>query len=188
MKSNIIKGIIVVGILLVLVFFQRKFFPKIETTTTIDTFYQRYDSIIYKDKPIPYEVQLPPDTIKIPADTAKLVQKYLALHKDYYTTRKYADTIKIDTIGDIKVYQEVNQNKLSNFTVDYSLVSPKIIKTTTTVIQDKGFYVGGIVGKQNISPMLTYTTGKYNYFVSYNFIRSEVNIGMGIKLNKIKLW
>lgn len=182
--------VIFIGILfIILVFVQRKFFPEQIITTTHDTIYSVHDSIQYISKPVPYEVQLPPDTAFIPIDSVKLVERYLAIHKELYTKRYYKETYKIDTIGTASIKGRVFMNKLDSLEFTYNLKTPTIINTTIVANVKNSLYLGALFGKQSVTPIVMWDNkNKYQYFVSYNLLRSEVNVGVAININKIKLW
>lgn len=191
MKStlNFLAFIIVV---LGVIFIQYKFFPRVERIESIhvDTVLYKHDSLIPVVKPVPYAVTLPPDTVEIPADTVELVKKYLSLHKEFYTVNEYRDTFSVDTIGDIRLYQRVTQNKLDSMTIRYNLVTPKIIYTQTIANSKNSLYLGGFISKGNFSPSLMYSRkNKYNYFFGYNVVTGGVTGGVLINIDEIKkLW
>ena len=176
-----------VVILLVLVFFQRRFFPETNTIIYTDTTIITKDSIVYKDSLIPYAVKLPVDSVIIPADSAKLVARYLVLHREFFTEKYFADSVKIDSVGDIKVKFKVTQNSVFDYSLKYNLQSKKIV-TQTLANPKNSLYIGGTVGLNNISPIVIVNNkDKYNYFVSYNLIRGELNVGVAVNINRIKM-
>ena len=47
------------------------------------------------------------------------------------------------------------------------------IEITKFVYPKNNLYIGGLIGKENISPMVMYTkTGKYSFFVNYNLVNN----------------
>ena len=93
----------------------------------------------------------------------------------------YQDTLKFDTLGYAVVNQQVIKNTIDNIIYTYNLTIPE--KTITKFVYPKNnLYIGGLLGVGNISPVIMYTNkGKYNYLVSYNLVRSEINAGVLIK-------
>lgn len=184
--SSVIFIVVVFGILL---FVQRKFFPEVKTIIHTDTIPFRVDSIVYKDSLVPYKVEVPTiDSVEIPIDSAKLVAKYLALHQEYFTTRFYKDSTGVDSIGFIITSFKVTQNKAFEYKLHYNLEKKKIINQTLANPKNS-LYIGAQFGVQNLTPIVIWDNKqKMNYFVSYNLTRKEVNVGVAININKIKLW
>lgn len=180
--------VVVLGV----IFIQYKFFPRVERIESIhiDTIFYKHDSLIPVIKPVPYIVTLPPDTVEIPADTVELVKRYLSLHKEFYTVNEYRDTFSIDTIGDIRLYQKITQNKLDSMTIGYNLVTPKIIYTQTIANSKNSLYLGSFIGRGNFSPSVMYSrNNKYNYFLGYNIVTGGITGGILINMDEIKkLW
>ena len=129
------------------------------------------------------------DTIRIPADSAEIVNKYLTLHREFYTKNYYKDTTHVDSTGNIYVSFLVHKNQADSLSVRYDLVQKKI--TTQTIANVKNsLYLGGFIGSKSISPTVMYSrNNKYNYFVSYNLLHKEVSGGILINIDEIKkLW
>lgn len=144
----------------------------------------------YLDTPKPYFVEYPSDTTKIyiPDDCSELVDIYKSLWKEYHTRKFYTDTLNFDSLGVVKVNSQVYKNNLDSL----QWVSNLKIPTTTitnTVTPKHQFFIGAQFGKSNISPTIVYTNkGVTNYTVSYNLVKSEINVGVLININKLKLW
>ena len=180
----ILVGIILVGIVLV----QRKFFPEQVIITKHDTIINYKRDTIFKDKLVPYQIVVEnTDTIIIPSDSSKLVAKYLELHKEYFSQYFFKDTSTIDSMGNIITSFKVTQNKVLDYKQVYNLQQTKIINTTTIANVKNSLYIGGLVGKENVSPIVIFNNKeKCNYFVSYNLVRSEINFGVAVNINKLK--
>lgn len=180
----ILVGIILVGIVLV----QRKFFPEQVIITKHDTIINYKRDTIFKDKLVPYQVVVEnTDTVTIPSDSSKLVVKYLELHKEYFSQYFFKDTSIVDSMGNIITSFKVTQNKVLDYKQQYSLQQKKIINTTTIANVKNSLYIGGLVGKENVSPIVIFNNKeKCNYFVSYNLVRSEINFGVAVNINKLK--
>ena len=124
---------------------------------------------------------LPEDTLYIPADTAELIARYKTIWTNHNTRNFYQDTFKLDTFGYFVSNIQVIRNQVDSLSGKYELKIPEKI-TTKFVYPKNSLYIGGLMGQGNISPMVMYTNkGKYNYLVSYNLVRSEVNAGVLIK-------
>lgn len=189
--KEILRGFVFLVVLVGALYIQREFFPlyrEIETIS-IDTLYIQRDSIVYRNKLIPYAVSLPSDTVKIPSDTVELVRRYLELHKTFYTKNYYRDTTVIDSVGNIYVSFRVTENRADSLSIEYSLIQNKIINQTI-VNSKNSLYLGGFIGKDNLSPTIMYSrNNNYSYFVSYNLLHGGVSGGVLINVNEIKkLW
>jgi hypothetical protein len=136
---------------------------------------------VYLDKPKIRSFILPEDTLYIPADTAELIARYKEIWTKHNTRNFYQDTFKLDTFGYFVANLQVIRNEVDSLSGRYELKIPEKI-TTKFVYPKNSLYIGGLMGQGNISPMVMYTNkGKYNYLVSYNLVRSEVNAGVLIK-------
>lgn len=144
--------------------------------------YKYATKIVYLDKPIIRNFILPEDTLYIPTDTAELIARYREIWLSHNTRNLYRDTLTFDTLGYAIIDQQVFRNTLDSVKYEYSLKIPE--KTITRIVYPKNsLYIGGLIGKENISPMIVYTNkGKYNYLVSYNLVRSEISAGVIIKI------
>lgn len=180
--------VLVILIIVGVIFVQRKFFPEQIVTIQHDTIPYKVDSLVYKDKLIPYKVEVPRiDSILIPVDSVKLVAKYLELHKEYFTVRYYKDSTNIDSMGYVVTKFKVTQNQASQYSLHYNLEKKKIINTATIANVKNNLYIGGLIGRENVSPIIIFNNkDRCNYFVSYNLVRSEINIGVAVNINKLK--
>lgn len=191
MKNNILKLCLIISILIGLVLFQREFFPKQEVITIKKDSIVYKDTTIYKDSLIPYIVKVPePYQVEIPTDTTELIRRYLSLHRELFTIREYRDTFKIDTIGDIKIYQKVTQNKLDSISITPHLIISHIY-TTNTIVEDprNQWYIGGTTDFNGVAPIILFNSkGKKSYFISYDLVQRRTTVGILVNLNKVKLW
>jgi hypothetical protein len=180
--------VLVVIILLGIIFVQREFFPNKVLVTKTTTSIIKEDSIVYKPKLAPYAVEVPViDSVPIPIDSAALVAKYLEIHKEYFTVRYYKDSTTIDSMGYVITKFKVTQNQASEYSLHYNLEKKKIINTTTIANVKNNLYIGGVIGKENVSPMIIFNNkDRCNYIVSYNLVRSEINFGVAVNINKLK--
>lgn len=171
--------------------------PKIVTVR--DTVYIIHDSVVYskpqiinnlpaKQKDIP--VVMLPDT-----NYFKLKAQYEDLLAKYYSTNIQSDSLKIDTLGVVKVTDSVTQNKINNRKWDYN-IKERIINTTTTITQPEirrnQVYIGGrldmstqdLITQANAQILLKNKHNEiFGVSFGYNFpTRSQV---IGIQYNKI---
>lgn len=182
--------VIFIGILfIILLFVQRKFFPEIKTIISSDTVVVTKSDTIYKEKLVPYKVIVENvDTIILPQDSAKLVAKYIELHKKFFSQNFFRDSLNVDSIGTFITKFKVTQNQVFDYKQTYNLQSKKII-TQTLANPKNSLYIGAQFGVQSLTPIVIWDNKqKMNYFVSYNLTRKEVNVGVAININKIKLW
>lgn len=157
-------------------------YPNIIIEEKVEIKYKYVEKTVYLDAPKIRSFILPEDTLFIPADTAELIARYRNLWLSHNTRNLYKDTLTFDTLGYAVIDQQVFRNTLDSVKYEYSLKIPE--KTITKFVYPKNnFYIGGLIGKENISPMIVYTNkGKYNYLVSYNLVRSEISAGVIIKI------
>lgn len=157
-------------------------YPNIIIEEKVEIKYKYVEKTVYLDAPKIRSFILPEDTLFIPADTAELIARYRNLWLSHNTRNLYRDTLTFDTLGYAVINQQVFRNTLDSVKYEYSLKIPE--KTITRIVYPKNsLYIGGLIGKENISPMIVYTNkGKYNYLVSYNLVRSEISAGVIIKI------
>ena len=156
-------------------------YPNIAIDEKVEYRYKYATKTVYIDAPTIRSFVLPEDTLYIPADTAELIARYREIWTKHNTRNFYQDTFKLDTFGYFVSNIQVIRNEVDSLSGRYELKIPEKI-TTKFVYPKNSLYIGGLVGQSNISPMVMYTNkGKYNYLVSYNLVRSEVNAGVLIK-------
>jgi hypothetical protein len=83
----------------------------------------------YKDgKTIYVEVEVPIEVIiPIEIDTMEIL-------KDYYTTRVYSDTLRLDSLGYVAIRDTISQNKILNRWFDAHIIEREI--TETIIVKD----------------------------------------------------
>jgi hypothetical protein len=136
-----------------------------ETKTTRDTIWIHKDSTIYSKPQLIKTIAVPveqwnteylPDT-----NYTKLLKQYQDIVVTYLSSNLLQDSIKIDSIGYIKIIDTISQNIIKGRSTSYNLKYP-IIKETITILPEpkKQVYVGvGLAGNR------------------YNFI-DEVSLGL----------
>jgi hypothetical protein len=136
-----------------------------ETKTTRDTVWVHKDSTIYSKPQVIKTVTVPIDrwSKEYLPDTnyAKLVKQYQDIVVTYLSSNLLQDSIKIDSIGYIKIIDTISQNIIKGRSTSYKFKYP-IIKETITILPEpkKQVYVGvGLAGNR------------------YNFI-DEVSLGL----------
>lgn len=132
MKRDIIY-LILIAVLTVVVLLQRAcnggVITKPIVTIKIDTVYNEktteIPTYIPKYRTLPAEH----DTVRIPAviDTNSIIN-------DHYTKLEYIDTIKLDSVGFVRVKDVLYKNKIESRDVIYNYRIPTITKQITTII------------------------------------------------------
>lgn len=174
---------LVIGLILGLIggYLYTYLYPNTIIEEKVEYRYKYAIKTVYLDKPKIRSFILPEDTLYIPADTAELIARYREIWIKHNIRNFYQDTFKLDTFGYFVANIQVIRNEVDSLSGKYELKIPEKI-TTKFVYPKNSLYIGGLMGQGNISPMVTYTNkGKYNYLVSYNLVRSEVNAGVLIK-------
>ena len=175
---------LIIGLILGLIggYLYTYLYPNTIIEEKVEYRYKYATKTVYLDKPKIRNYILPEDTLYIPADTAELIVRYREIWLSYNTRNFYQDTFKLDTFGYFVSNIQVIRNEVDSLSGKYALKIPEKI-VTKFVYPKNSLYIGGLVGKDNISPMVMYTNkGKYNYLVSYNLVRSEINAGVIIKI------
>lgn len=155
----------------------RTFFPKVEEVIRVerDTVWEKRDSLIYVEKPVPYEVKIPPDTVYIPETDEELIALYKNLHSLYYTERKYIEKMDIDTIGFIYATYSVFRNESKDFSLGYELNFPTVTETVT-VVDSRPFYTVGVFASKNtLVPFVGIGKNRFSVEIGYN---KEVYVGI----------
>ncbi len=127
----------------------------------------------------------------------KLVLQYQALVKDYIAKNIHKDSIKIDSLGYVKIEDKVSKNLIVGRKTSYSLRYP-IITNTITVPQEQRnqvYFGGGLEGNQsqiinqfNAGLLLKTKSDKiYNVYGGVD-LNGQLNVGLQaywkIKLHK----
>ena len=120
-----------------------------DTLVVHDTAWQRYDSLIVRKVPVPYEVivevaskpEMLPDT-----NYAKLKQQYMALLQLYLNKMVYHDTVRVGTYGYIALLDSVKENKIAYRRTRDNFDIP-VVKETKTITKyappTRNLFVGG---------------------------------------------
>lgn len=184
--KRIVNWLLVVGIIVGIIFVKDKYFPKVITTTTTDTIWK--DSIVvqYIQKGYPVYIDTSRiDTVYVPADTAELIEKYLKLHQNFYSSYFYKDTLLNDTSAFIEVEAKISQNKPLNYTLTYFDRTPSIINNTTNIYSKNEIFIGF----NNTAPTVLYKS-KNGWMggVGYDLLdkNERIRIQGYIELDKIK--
>jgi hypothetical protein len=163
---------IIIAILFSIIMLQRACsFKKMDPTVEIktDTIYKTIKDTVIKKVKVKDIVYVYPDGEEYkPGDNIDTCTiRFNKLLKEFSAKRTYVDTIKIDTIGSITVYDTVWKNELSGnrkYVVDYKI--PYVTKTITKQEESKRqLYVGlnGFANRNDItvfSPGFIYKTKK----------------------------
>ena len=152
-KNNIVSLIILIVLLLVLLKTCRQ--TPVATSSTVivkDTVWVHTDSTVYKEPQILESVPYPVDRItkEYLPDTNydALVKKYMGLVDKYLATNISLDSIRIDSIGYVRILDSISKNMVVGRSVTYKLKYPTIkeIVTKTTIVPEekkRQMYIGG---------------------------------------------
>lgn len=152
-KNNIVSLIILIVLLLVLLKTCRQT-PAATSSTVIvkDTVWVHTDSTVYNEPQILESVPYPVDRItkEYLPDTNydALVKKYIGLVDKYLATNISLDSIRIDSIGYVRILDSISKNMVVGRSVTYKLKYPTIkeIVTKTTIVPEekkRQMYIGG---------------------------------------------
>jgi hypothetical protein len=148
--TKFLTGIIVV--LLAIILLQRACTPS--CTDPVQNYIYSKDTVSIHDTSIMYrKVRLSiHDTTYIPTDTIYKVDtscevtkgRFIKLVKSHVSTNIYVDTILVDTIGYVRIYDTIQFNKLKGRGLKYRLVIPNQIQYVPVPAAPKRqLYVGG---------------------------------------------
>jgi hypothetical protein len=121
-------------------------------TVIRDTVYYYKDSTIYNNPQITETVPFPVDRItkEYLPDTNydAMVKKYISLVDKYLATNVSLDSIRIDSIGYVRVLDSISKNILVSRSISYKFKYPVIKEITTNTItvpeeKKRQMYVGG---------------------------------------------
>ena len=175
--ETILRLIVIIAVVLCTFFITRTIFPRVEEVIRVerDTIWETKDSLIYVEKPVPYEVLIPPDTIYIPQTDEELIALYKNLHSLYHTERKYIEKMNIDTIGFIYATYSVFRNEPKDFFLGYELNFPTITETVT-IVDSRPFYtIGAFASKNTLVPFVGIGKNNFSVEIGYN---EEVYVGI----------
>lgn len=158
---------LIIAILAIIILLQRCGSSQSDCETKIikDTVWIHKDSTIYSKPQIIKTITVPVEkwNMEYLPDTnyAKLIKQYQDIVTKYLSSNIFQDSIKIDSIGYLKVVDTISNNAIKGRSTSYKLKYP-IIKETITIIPEpkKQVYIGvGLGGNR------------------YNFI-DEISLGL----------
>jgi hypothetical protein len=164
-----------------------------DTLVVHDTAWQRYDSLIVRKVPVPYEVIVEvaskPEML---ADTnyARLKEQYNALLQLYINKFAYNDTIRVGSYGYIALLDTVKENKIvyrrtrDNFDIPVVKETKTITKyapPTRNLFVGGGIFVNNTIGIRGAEAGMIFKTKKdqlYNVKASVD-LDGKVMYGVG---------
>jgi len=155
-------NIIGIGIIIIVVIFlQHRYFPRIENQTVVihDTVRDTTEIVKYYPKPIPYYIDTgKTDTLILPADSAEITRKYIELHSLYYSKTYYNDTLLNDTSALIVIKEFTFKNEINNRQLNFINRRPTAINTTinNTILSQRQLYFGAEFGINSFEPGIMY--------------------------------
>lgn len=191
-----ITGIVIIALIAILLLQRgcgnsKESSKKSDTLVIRDTFYSRYDTIIFKKVPVYREI--PADTQylpEIPADYDSLKTDYSVLRGEHYAKRIYLDSIPVGKFGYIHLTDTVTQNALGQRTTRDAFTIP-IVKETITVTNytepKRQVYVGGGInmntglGLSSAKAGLLYKTKKDQIYGINSQVDIKGNISFGVE-------
>ena len=164
-----------------------------DTLVVHDTAWQKYDSLIVKKVPVPYEVivevaskpEMLPDT-----NYARLKEQYNALLQLYINKFAYNDTIRVGSYGYIALLDTVKENKIvyrrtrDNFDIPVVKETKTITKyapPTRNLFVGGGIFVNNTIGIRGAEAGMIFKTKKdqlYNVKASVD-LDGKVMYGVG---------
>lgn len=129
--------LVVTAVLLAIILLQRACSPSAKCPTITaksDTTYIRVTDTILKEKLVPIEkiVNHRPAPVTV-TDTVFLTDVMpvdtIAILADYFATRNYSDTNRLESYGNIIINDAITQNKVRNREIIYNLNIPEVTKT-----------------------------------------------------------
>lgn len=203
-KNNILSIVLVLIICFLLIRSCNRNIVPSETdvvTLACDTVWIYKDSIVKSSPQIIHTVSPPvehwnTEYLEDP-EYDGLLEQYKDLSNDYFSINVIQDTLKIDSIGYVRVLDSVSKNQILARTFKYTLKYPLIKETKTiTVIEPpkRQLYIGlGIDGGQEdylnqVNAELLYKTKKDHMFGINAGVDRDGNIEYGVRSYwKIKL-
>jgi hypothetical protein len=143
---------IVIVALIAIIFFQRSCVnPKvtptvIKTEVKIDTFYDTHTDTVASYVPIPKFILRHDTTYKISDDVQELRSQLVECLGKYYERKIYEDSLKIDSIGYVKINDTISQNNIAgrSYISNYKIpVITKNILITEQTPPKRQVYLGG---------------------------------------------
>ena len=193
MKKTLTNTVIIILVAIVIgTILDNKFNPNIVSNTISDTVYQDTGSVKYYPNPYPVYIDTgSTDTVKfqLPVDSAEITKAYIELHKKFFATYFYKDTLKNDSSAFISVGTKITQNKPVSYDLIYFNKAPSVINNTTNIYSKNEIMIGIDAGENLICPNLLYKTKKgYIFGVGYNTQNNGVVFKAGININSIIKW
>jgi len=192
--NGFLSNLIIITVIIVLGFFAGTFLhtyleffgkPEVVHDTIVEIKYITYRDTIYKYKLVPYEVKLPNDTIYIPTDCDSLKTLYIDMYTKFHTEKYFKESYKIDTIGEGCIRTGIKENRILYQAFSYDIKIPEKTTTITNTVFQDALYLGVFLGKETISPTLTYNKNNFNYSIGYNISNNSINFGVGYNLKKL---
>lgn len=140
------------------------------------------DSISYKvivEKPIIHDTIIyDKDTLWLVGDTIKMYDTVF-VYNDYFKMYQYKLDTNISNV-DVNINSFVTQNRLYGQELNI-----KNNRETTIVTNDLGykFGIGMIVGKNEVSPAISYQYNRNNFGLGYNLVNGGILIKYEYKFN-----
>lgn len=184
-----IAGIAIV--IIAVIYIQHKFFPSVIIDTKIevkkDTLWI-HDTTIIKSKPLPPIVINIPDTLVY--DSTKCDSLYRDVYSKYNSTLQYSDVIYSDSVVTVELKEKITRNIIFDRETKVTKNIPFVTNTITitNTVYKNSFYIGGIFGKNEITPTLMYSSRNYTILAGYNLSAKTPVVGAGINLNKLFKW
>lgn len=194
LKDNFIN--IVVLVLVSLLFIERcnqKPAPEQKPVVVRDTTYIQKDSVIYSKPQIIKVLEVQKDSTYLPdTNYSKLVAQYQNVVNQLLVKNISQDSIKIDSIGYVKITDTVHKNMIVGRSSEVSVKYPIIKETITLPYQPKNqLYIGGSLQAGPISQInggLLYKNKKDQIFGGSVGITSQGQLIYGVQSYwKIKL-
>jgi hypothetical protein len=168
MKALRVFGI--VGMFILLVFIQYRYFPRREQIIMRDTVWVHHHHEKIVEKPVPVYVKIPSATTIIKEieylDCDSLKNLYAALWVRHNLENGYADTLVVDSIGYVDVSFKVFQNETHDLRLGVNL---RRMEVTNTIIDGRPFITGGVMlSKSGIIPLVGVGKGNLHFECGYN--------------------
>jgi hypothetical protein len=189
-KKNFIN--IVIGVLVILLLLQKKGnVPSEQPVIKRDTVWVIKDSTIITKpqvvKTIPYNTHSDTTIYKPDTNYGRLVAQYQSLVSELLAKNIHEDSLKIDSVGFVRVVDTVSKNVITGRSYTYKLTYP-IIKETITLPEKKKtqVYIGGNIQTSSeavsqINAGLLFKTKKDYIFGGTVGINSNGNLQYGVQ-------
>lgn len=187
LKTNFIN--IVVLVLVSLLFIERcnqKPAPEPKPVVVRDTTYVQKDSVIYSKPQLIKVIEVRKDSTYLPdTNYNKLVEQYQRIVNQLLAKNIMQDSIKIDSIGYVKITDTVQKNLIIGRSSEVSVKYPIIKETITLPYKPKNqVYVGGSLQMGNVGQLnggLLYKNKKDQIFGGSVGITSQGQLTYGVQ-------